>query len=314
MEFLDALLKTNTASGAEKNVADAIKQKLTGIADSISTDKCGNLIICIDGGEKDGKKETIAVFSAIDAPGLIATYIEDNGNVRVAPLGKCDFVSICHAKVTNGKITGILLPHSADSKAVTECYAYFGFKDGTEAKTHISQGDVLFFESAPVSLANSFISGVGAGTKACAAAVVSAAEQVTRQKGKCFYFVFTAQSELMLRGSYQAAYAVNADKALCLEPYLGKDFAVKVCDKSVVCDEALTEALEESAKQCSTDIKRYVSADGLSDASRVQCAGIGTKTASLLMPSNHLGTLTETVNHGDAEQLSRIILQFLNNI
>ncbi len=314
MEFLDALLKINTASGAEKSVTDVIKQRLLPVADSISTDKCGNLIICIDGGEYDGKKETTAVFSAVDAPGLIVTYIEDNGNIRVAPLGKCDFKSICHARVTNGKIAGILIPDSTDSQTVAECYAYFGFKDGAEAKTHLNQGDVLFFESAPVSLANGFVSGVGAGAKACAAAMVEAAEQVKKQKGKCFYFVFTAQSELMLRGSYQASFAVNADKALCLEPYAAKEFAVKVCDKSVVCDEALTDILEQSAKQCSTDIKRYVSADGLSDASRVQCAGVGTKTASLLMPSKYLGTLTETVNSGDAQQLSRIILQFLNNI
>ena len=141
MDIFERLTHALTAPGAESGFADVIKEYFKEKNASFCTDALGNLIVKT-GKDENGKK--IAVFVPMDASGLVVTYIEDDGKVKVAPLGKCDYRSAAFSRVTNGNITGILLPSGADSDSVDKSYVNFGFKDRSEAEKELGEnGRVL---------------------------------------------------------------------------------------------------------------------------------------------------------------------------
>lgn len=310
MNIFEALINANTAPGAEGAVSEIIAEALKDTASEIKTDTLGNLIVKI--GNDTENAEKTAIFVPMDAPGLVVTYINDNGNVRVAPLGNIDYKSVCYGNVTNGKITGLLLPDGGDSAGVDKSFADFGFTTGTEAREHVSEGDVLFFSKPALALKNGVFSGIGLGNKAAVSAVCMAAKKI--RSDKCVYLVFCAQSALYQRGSYSAAFGVKPDKALCIAPYNCKNFSVKVLDKSLVCDETLTDKAYEAAVKYSENAERIVSPNEMSDAGKIQSAFTGVRVASIMMPAKNLGTTAETVSISDVTTLSDIIAEFLNNI
>ncbi len=308
--ILESLLKVNTASGSTEKANEIIKKELSGVADDIYTDNLGNLIVRIG----DEGKPATTVFAPADKPALIVTYIEENGCIRVHPLGSVDFRSACYSPVTNGTLSGILYPDSAEADKFSASHADFGFCDAKEARSCICEGDVLFFENPPVSLQNGLVSGVGLSSLGCAQACCIAAKNVVKDNNKCFYFVFICEDSLQHRSVSPAAFGINPVIAVCLEAYEGKNIAAKVADKSFVATPQMTQKLIESAQKCQIELKKHVFSDENGYASRVQSVFNGVKTASLLLPAKHSGSLCETVNKSDIEALSAITVQFLNNI
>ena len=307
MDIFESLTKALTAPGAESGFADVIKEYFK--EENASVDALGNLIV--KAGNND-TAEKIAVVVPIDIPGLVVTYIEDDGRVKVAPLGRCDYRSAAFSHVTNGNITGLLLPCAGDSDSIDKSYVNFGFKDRKEAESELSEGDVLFFERAVTELKNGKFCGAGLGVKSVASAVCEAFHKLAADK--CVYFVFCTQSELTGRGAYPAAFGVRPEIALCVAPYSGKNFSVKVLDKSLVCDRELTEKLYSCAEKYVENIGRYVSDSEMSDAAKVQSACTGVRVAALMFPVENAHTLAETVTKENIGILSDITAEFLNNI
>lgn len=315
MEIFEKILAVNTASGEEKEVREIIKEYLEPNADRIYTDKTGNLIAVYDGGcDKTGKTEKIAVFAPMDAAGLIVTYIESNGHIKAASLGKCDYRSACCSIVTNGKISGVLVPECESSDSVNSSYVDFGFDSAQEAEKFISQGDTLFFKTAVTELENGYICAPGLASKACTSGVCLAAVNTVRKQGKCIYYVFCTKSSLDSRGAAQTSFQIAPDKALCVSSYSGKEFGVKIIDARTVCDRELSDELEKAIIAKGKVAKRYVSEKEDGDVSRIVSSGKGVKTASILLPSEYKGSLAEKVRTENVRLLSDIITEFLSNI
>ena len=87
--FLESLLSVPTVSGGEKALTDKIDRYIKKYTDDTHTDALGNLIATRHALSKKGKKPLkLAFFCAVDAPGRIVTYLEENGLVRTSPIGK----------------------------------------------------------------------------------------------------------------------------------------------------------------------------------------------------------------------------------
>lgn len=308
--LLDSLLKTNAASGSTEKINELIKNELSDIADNMFTDNLGNLIVQIG----DAKKPAVAIFAPADKPALTVTYVEENGCIRVHPLGSVDLRSYLYSRVTNGTLCGIFYPDSSGADNFSSTHVNFGFKDATEARSYISEGDTLFFETTPVSLQNSFVSGAGLSSVSLAYACYMTAKSAIKNNDKCFYFVFTSQDSLQHRSVCTAAFGANPEIAICLESYEGKEIALKVADKSFVADCKITENLAESAKSLDINLKKQVFAEENGYACRVQSSYIGIKTGAVLLPVSHLNSACETVNRSDIEAFYKLITHFLNNI
>ncbi len=312
MDIFEKLCTSFSAPGKEQEIAGVIKEYFGEKADGIYTDSLGNLIVRI--GDEVENKEKTAVFASIDAPGLVVTYIEENGKVKVSSLGNCDYRSACCSTVANGKLSGILVPDNKEADSVDKSYVDFGFADRKEAEEVLSEGDVLFFNNSVVNLQNGLFAGTGLGMKAVVTAVCLASEKIKKSDDKCLYLVFSTQSLLNNRGAYPACFGVNCSKALCVSTFSGKGFGVKVLDKSLVCDRELTDIVYKASKKVTDNVEKVVSSTEMSDAGKVQSAKAGVRTASVMLPVKNLGSLVETVSQKDICTLSDIIAEALNNI
>ena len=311
-DILELLWNTPTASGAEHGVVTRLAEALADCTDSCSVDAVGNLIAVKRAAAAENAKK-IALFCAIDAPGLIVTFLEDTGLARVAPLGKFDFRSACFCEVTDGTHIGILIPDSDKSDSSVTAHVDFGFADADAASQHLHPGDVLCFCPAALSLQNEKRYAAGLGNKLCAAALAQTARTVERLREYELDFVFCAQTALGNRGAYQAAFAVKPDLAIGLEPYEAQTPGILMLDRSLVCDPTLTRALQDTASQSGTELTPFVGADTVSDASRVQCAGNGCATGVLLMPIQQKGTVREGADLSHARTFVNLTVRFLRS-
>ncbi len=189
-------------------------------------DALGNLICVRKALPKKGKKPLkIGFFCAVDAPGRIVTYIEENGLVRTAAIGKTDLKFAAYSKVVTAdeKYTGILVPENfkAEKDAVSEpLFADFGFENESEAAEHISVGDLLCFADEPVRLPSKTGKTVYApalGNKLCAAVLAELAHKTEPADAFELSFAFCAQSALGARGAAPAAFSLTPDIAVCLD-------------------------------------------------------------------------------------------------
>ena len=308
--LLDSLLKINTASGSTEKINEIIKNELSGIADNVFTDNMGNLVVQIG----DAKKPAVSIFAPADKPALTVTYIEENGCVRVHPIGNVDLRSYLYSGVTNGTLCGIFYPDSSDTDNFSSTHVNFGFKDGIKARSYVGEGDTLFFETSSVSLQNGFISGAGLSSVSLAYACCMIAKKFTRSDDYCYYFIFTSQDSLQHRSVCTATFEVKPEIAICLESYEGKEIALKVADRTLVANSKISEKLAESAGAVEINFKKQVFAEETGYAGRVQSSYTGVKTGAVLLPVSHLNSAQEIVNIADVENLCKIITHFLSNI
>lgn len=312
VKLLSEIADIPLSSGREHHLTDYLGAYFKNGCQKIYTDSLNNLIIKVTDNDKASQK--IGVFLPYDAVGLIVNYIEESGLVCVSPLGAISCKEMSGQVITNGKIKGVLVPLEKNAEAMDKFRGDFGFKDATDAQTHISVGDVLFFESGLVALNNCQYAGTALGVKGLVTAVMLAWERLKATHDKDIYLIFTAQSGLMGRGAFPATFGVKPDTALCLNTYDGNNFAVKVSDKALVCNEQLTGTLYECAKKHDENAVKSVFPEENSQDGIIQGAFTGVKIASLMMPIRCINSIAQKISLSTIEKTADIIGEFLNNI
>ena len=81
------LCEATGASGFEYGIRDLIIQEMTPLADSITVDNIGNVTALIKGKSSEKK---IMCAAHMDEIGFIVRHIDDNGFIRILPLGGFD--------------------------------------------------------------------------------------------------------------------------------------------------------------------------------------------------------------------------------
>ena len=86
-------------SGREDEVREAIAEHAAALVDDITTDALGNLIC-----RKKGTGKKILLAAHMDSIGVVATFIDEKGFIRFAPVGglfKGDLINI-QVRFANG--------------------------------------------------------------------------------------------------------------------------------------------------------------------------------------------------------------------
>ena len=315
--FLESLLSVPTVSGGEKALTDKIDRYIKKYTDETHTDPLGNLIATRHALSKKGKKPLkLAFFCAVDAPGRIVTYIEENGLVRTAPIGKTSAERAVYTEVAKAdkKYTGILVPESGKTEAAEPLYADFGFAAAKEAAKHLSLGDLLCFVPQPVALGKTQLYAPALGNKLCAAALAGLAAK-TEAAALEISFVFCAQSVLGARGAAPAAFGIQPDIAVCLEAYEGTELGLRLSDRFSVGDHDLVRQMKNAASQVGVTLLPRIDTEAVTtDTARINGAGDGTRTVTLLYPVHALGLPRERADTALCDTLVRVLEQFLQNL
>jgi len=322
MELLKKLTQASAASGNENNIFDIIKKEIEPYVDRIDVDAMGNLIARKIG---DGKKVLFAAHT--DEIGVMANYIDDNGFIRFATVGGVDVYTSMYQRVIfqNGTVGTVCYENKIDIKKELKpqnMYIDIGVSTKEDALKLVKPGDTASFVGDFCDREDTVIS-KALDNRAGVYILLKAIKSIENSPFD-LYFVFSSQEEIGLRGARAATYNIEPDIAIAvditssgdtpgcetLDIKLGGGAAIKIMDKSVICDKLLREALEKCAKEKNISHQFEILTFGGTDAGAMQTVKSGAVTGAISLPLRYVHTPCETANKNDINACIKLITEF----
>ena len=328
MELLELIQTLNAAhgpSGDEGGIREKLAELAHPLADEISTDTMGNLIV-----RKLGSGPRVMLCAHMDSIGFIVTHVEENGFLRVGRLGGISPKEAAYTPVRfAGGARGVIVPEEkADfgKLKLDECYVDIGAKDRETALKAVAVGDTLIYDSPCFTNQGKVVSPYLDNRISCAILL-----KVLEEMELCpndLYVVFTVQEEVGLRGAKPAAWAVDPDYAVvvdvtdvddtpgsekCGTVRLGKGPAIKIMDSSVICHPDMIQKLESQAKTLDMPTQRDIMRAGGTDAGVMHTTRIGVRTGGVSVPCRYIHTPVEMADLQDARDCAKLLCAFVQS-
>ncbi|MBE6605076.1 MAG: M42 family metallopeptidase [Ruminococcaceae bacterium] len=316
-----------SVSGREQGIRNLIKEKMLPLCDSLEVDAMGNLI-CLKKG-KGSAPRRVLLSAHMDEIGFIVNFIEDNGFLRVAPIGGIDYTAAVGSLVIfeNGT-KGVLVCESdrksAEAPKAEKCYVDIGAKDRREAEKRLRIGDCCALCPTLTRLAGDRVTGRPLDNRIGCAVVLDIAQRLNAPDDD-IYYVFSVQEEVGCRGARPAAFGIAPDLALIFDVTatgdtvgakpmavkLGGGAAVKIKDSSVICDAAVVSDLLAVAKTERITAQCEVLTFGGTDTSAVQMSGMGCRAGAISIPCRYIHTGVEMISLADAKAAADLAICYL---
>lgn len=328
MELLELIQTLNAAhgpSGDEGGIRERLAELARPLADEISTDTMGNLIV-----RKLGSGPRVMLCAHMDSIGFVVTHVEENGFLRVGRLGGISPKEAAYTPVRfAGGVRGVIVPEEkADfgKLKLDECYVDIGAKDRETALKAVAVGDTLIYDSPCFTNQGKVVSPYLDNRISCAILL-----KVLEEMELCpndLYVVFTVQEEVGLRGAKPAAWAVDPDYAVvvdvtdvddtpgsekCGTVRLGKGPAIKIMDSSVICHPDMIQKLESQAKTLDMPTQRDIMRAGGTDAGVMHTTRIGVRTGGVSVPCRYIHTPVEMADLQDARDCAKLLCAFVQS-
>lgn len=326
---LKELCTCPSVSGRESAIREKLATLVTPYCDELRVDELGNLIAHKKG---TGSGKRIMLAAHMDEIGFIVNFIEDNGMLRIAPIGGISFVATAYAPVVSEKgVRGVLVPDEKvkpqDFKP-DEFYIDIGAKSKSRAQALVSIGDFFVVSPRLEKLSGQKVCGRPLDDRVGCAALLLIAESLSEcTLDDDVYYVFTVQEEVGCRGARPAAFTIRPDIALCLDVTatgdtpgaspmacsLGGGAAIKIKDNSVICDEGVTSRLCEIAKEKGIKHQTEILLFGGTDTSAMQLAGAGARVGALSIPTRYIHSPSEVCDLDDVRACASLAAEFIKN-
>lgn len=316
-----------SVSGYETELAEIIKNDLADICDDISIDALGNVIAFKKGNDSTKK---LMIASHMDEIGFMVVNIEENGMIRLAPIGGINPVASCYhnVKFQNGT-TGILVVEDgtkAGDLTSNKLFADIGADSGAKAKRKVRVGDVCALAPMFKKLSNKRYASKAFDDRVCCAISAYAALNCGTPAYDT-YFVFTTQEEVGCRGAKPSSFAIMPDYSIALDvtpapacgnpnqltAKLGNGAAIKVKDSSVLCSRKIVDRLTDLAEQNKIKYQYEVLLAGGTDTSAMQIAGAGSYAGCISLPTRYVHTPVETIDVDDLNACADLLIAFITN-
>ena len=332
LDKLKDLCLLDGISGDEGAVREYIIDKIGDKAE-IRVDNLGNVIAFCKG--KKMPKNKIMVSAHMDEVGMIVTYVNSDGTLKVSSVGGVDPRVVFGRRVKIGRnnvlgVVGGKAIHNLTAKERKKSVPFdkltidIGVDSREEALKLVRLGDSVRFVSDFVEFGEGFVKCKAIDDRAGCAIMLRMIEEGVEYDT---YFTFVVQEEIGLRGSTCAAFTVAPDYAVVLESTtaadipsasgekrvceLGKGPVVSYMDRHTMYDRELFElafsAAEEKCLPCQT--KTMVA--GGNDAGAIHVSRGGVKTAAVSLPCRYLHSPSCVINKADFENayvLTKLIL------
>lgn len=318
-------------SGRENNVQALIAKEIAPYVDEYRIDPLGSLIAVKHGSLPDGERKKLLYCAHSDEIGFIVTFIEENGFIRIAPIGGINFVAAAFSTVVfeNGT-KGILVPEAGvkgDAITADRVVVDIGSSSRRETMRRVKIGDCLALEQKLTRLNSNRIVGRPIDDRIGCAILIETAKRLADNCPHDVYYVFSVQEEVGLRGSRPAGYSVAPDIALAFDVTgtgdaagskpmavsLGKGAAIKIKDSSVICDGRVVDRLMGIAKEKGIAYQTEILLYGGTDTSALQSAGAGCAAGAISIPSRYIHSGVEMADMRDVEATVALSVEFALN-
>ena len=317
-QILKKICAVPSVSGREDAIRSCLADLVTPYADEVKTDALGNLIAIRRGTAKEPRVRMLCAH--MDEIGFLVTFIEENGMIRVAPVGGIHWSAVAYSHVLSNKgVRGVCVP-AEDAKPAEYAFDKFlidiGAKSEKEARRKVSVGDFFVVAPSLYRLSASRIAGRPLDDRIGCAVLLELARRFWKSPPHDdLYFVFSVQEEVGCRGAKPAAFAIEPHDALVFDVTgtgdavgakpmactLSGGAAIKVSDRSVICHTEVVDTLIAVAKQKKIPHQLEILNHGGTDTSAIQTAGIGSRVGAISIPTRYIHSGTELLDLDDAE-------------
>lgn len=336
-DMLRELCLLDGISGDEGAVRDHIISRIGDKAE-VTVDDLGNVIAFVKG--KSSPKNKVMVSAHMDEVGMIVTYINPDGTVRVAPVGGIDPRVVFGRRVRIGK-AGIY--GAAGGKAVHNLSAEerkksvpfdklvidIGCDSREETEKLVSMGDSVRFVSDFTEYGDGYVKCKAIDDRAGCAIMLRLIDEGVNCDT---YFTFVVQEEIGLRGATCAAYTVAPDYAVVLEATtaadipsasgadrvceLGKGPVVSFMDRHTMYDKELYRLAFDVAAENGLPCQTKTRVAGGNDAGAIHVSRGGVRTCAVSLPCRYLHSPSCVIKREDFENaytLTKLMLDRIYN-
>lgn len=332
-EFLYTLLDSMSVSGHEISLQKKVIAEMKPFCDEIRTDYTGNVISILN----PDAPFKVLLAAHIDEIGLIVTYIQEDGLLRVAKSGGIHARTYPgHQVVVHGyagTVYGTVVNNRDMDKAELkdgELYIDIGAKDAADARKYIQEGDPVHLNTYHQEMLNGYLSARAVDDRGCAFIILEALK-LAKEKG-CkigVYAATTVGEETTMRGAYWAGSAIQPDVAIAVDVTFASDYpgtshkdsgAVKLGKGPVICNSSIAnKKVNDLLKVCATakgipyQMESYMGRTG-TDIDRIHFTGTGVTTALVSLPLRYMHSPSEVCNMDDIQNSIKLLAEFLCRI
>lgn len=343
--YIKTMCEVIGPSGREHDVKGIVVEFVKDFADKVWVDALGN-VVAFKRGRGGGSRLMIAAH--MDEIGLFVSHIDENGFLRVQPIGGIQERSLAFQRVLiktrDGRVyrgvIGLKPPHAAkpeESRQIPELRELFvdvGASSRDEVKNMgIDVGDVVVFDRDVTRLTTSRITGKAFDDRV-GLVVALKAFQLVENNEVDVYIVATVQEEVGLKGARTAAFAINPHIGLAIDvtvandvpgvaqhewcTALGKGPAIKISDgrgaSGIIVHKEIVDKLIEVAKKLGIPYQLEVLPGGTTDASVIQLNREGVPTGVVSIPTRYLHSAVEMVDLNDVVNAIKLVKGFMESI
>ncbi|MBM3328961.1 MAG: M42 family metallopeptidase [Calditrichaeota bacterium] len=340
MELLKKLVEASGISGREERIRDIVVRELKPLVDDLRFDQMGNIIGFKTGTGKEpkGGRKKVMLAGHMDEIGFIVHHIDDNGYLRVQPLGGWDPRAMMAQRVTVlGKrdLTGLfgskpihILTEEERKKPleVKDFFIDLGLPV-EKVKELVEVGTPVTMQRQMVEVGNCYTSK----TMDDRVGVYCMIEGVRKaRKSPCdLYVVATVQEEVGLRGALAASSGIVPDVGIALDVTLANDVpgsppqdyvsklgdgtAIAILNGSHISNPRLFSRMVELAEKKKIKYQRDAMVKGGTDAGGIQRAPGGPAVITLSIPCRYVHTTVEMVHKDDVQATIDLLAAYLTD-
>lgn len=338
LKLLEKTTQIPGAPGYEHKIRAFISEQLKGYVDEIYTDPMGNLVAIKKG--TSGKKVMVAAH--MDEISFMVSFIDDEGFIKVQPLGGFDPKTLTAQRVIlhgTKDIIGVMGTKpihimTAEEKAKPPKISDYFIDTGLsakEVKEIVSIGTPITREREFIEMGD-MVNSKSIDNRVCVYLLMEAMMELKDEKvADDIYAVFTVQEEVGLRGATSATMGIDPDFAINLDVTLacdvpgsavheyitnmGKGAAIKVMDGRTICDYRMVAFMKDVAAKNKIDFQLELLPRGGTDtASMQQYAKGGSIAGGISVPCRYLHQVIEMAHKKDVRDCIDLLKACLNEM
>ena len=318
LKLLEELCNTPGVPGLEDKISKIVLREIKNLTQTHETDSMGNEIFRVN--EEIPGSSTILIDAHMDEVGFLVSHIEDNGMIRVIPLGGIDPKLFYGQRLTIwGKnsveaTVAAIPPHisnknDSSSTPVEDCLIDTGSetKDNKRVLSKALDDRVGLF------------------------VLIEAVKKLSKKKLNCNLFVSASvQEEMGLRGARIINTKVNPDFSVALEGTVSNDLPgipkhkslahldngpeIRISDKYLIADRKFNNFIENLAIKKKIPYQLTAKNAGGTNSTAFQVTGNGSKATVLSVPVRYLHSPSSVCRIKDIENTIKLLIEIVSNI
>ncbi len=336
MKLLKELCEASGAPGFEDRIRDIYRREVAPLVDRVETDGLGS-VIAIKNGVGDSPRK-VMVAGHLDEIGFVVKHIDDDGFLRLQPLGGFDAKTLIAKRVRirnrqGNELIGVIgtkpvhVMTDEERKKLPELDDLFVDIGLTPAKAKevVEIGDPATLVQDLIQIGD-YYTGKALDNRVSIYTLVEALRRAKNPQAE-IYAVATSQEEVGMRGASTAAHRIRPDIGVAIDVTLACDVpgskppqyvtqlrhgvGIKILDSSFIASPKLVEHCRRLAEAHDIPHQMEVLPRGGTDAGGIQRAAEAVPSITLSIPTRYLHSVVETIYAPDLEATIDLLARLL---